>query len=123
MLFLSLSAYFLPSFFFVALISRFVPLLRKKWWSGAFLDGVNVSALGLMVGVTWTLGRDGVVDWFTIALTEVQAGLADFRAHVYLGRSLEALEHAFRVATKDSERPVTRRVLTLSGTGSPWVER
>lgn len=61
-------AFFLPSFVFVALISRFVPLLRKKWWSGAFLDGVNVSALGLMVGVTWTLGRAGVVDWFTIAL-------------------------------------------------------
>jgi len=62
-------AFFLPSFFFVALISRFVPLLRKKWWSGAFLDGVNVSSLGLMVGVTWTLGRAGVVDWFTIALS------------------------------------------------------
>ena len=64
-------AFFLPSFFLVALISRFVPLLRKKWWSGAFLDGVNVSALGLMVGVTWTLGRAGVVDWFTIALAIV----------------------------------------------------
>lgn len=62
-------AFFLPSFVFVALISRFVPLLRKKWWSGAFLDGVNVSALGLMVGVTWTLGRAGVVDWFTIGLS------------------------------------------------------
>ena len=64
-------AFFLPSFFFVALISRFVPLLRKKWWSGAFLDGVNVSALGLMAGVTWTLGRAGVVDWFTVALAAV----------------------------------------------------
>ncbi len=64
-------AFFLPSFFFVALISRFVPLLRKKWWSGAFLDGVNVSALGLMAGVTWTLGRAGIVDWFTIALVAV----------------------------------------------------
>ncbi len=68
---LSTLAFFLPSFFFVALISRFVPLLRKKWWSGAFLDGVNVSALGLMVGVTWTLGCAGVVDWFTIALAIV----------------------------------------------------
>ncbi len=61
-------AFFLPSFLFVAVISRFVPLLRKKWWSEAFLDGVNVSALGLMMGVTWTLGRAGVVDRFTIAL-------------------------------------------------------
>ena len=64
-------AFFLPSFVFVALISRFVPLLRKKWWSGAFLDGVNVSALGLMAGVTWTLGRAGVADWFTVALVIV----------------------------------------------------
>ena len=64
-------AFFLPSFVFVALISRFVPLIRKKWWSGAFLDGVNVSALGLMAGVTWTLGRAGVVDWFTIVLAVV----------------------------------------------------
>lgn len=64
-------AFFLPSFFFVALISRFIPLLRKKWWSGAFLDGVNVSALGLMVGVAWTLGRAAIIDWFTIALAIV----------------------------------------------------
>ncbi len=47
------------------------PYYVKKWWSGAFLDGVNVSALGLMVGVTWTLGRAGVVDWFTIALAVI----------------------------------------------------
>jgi len=64
-------AFFLPAFCFVALISRFMPLFRKKWWSGAFLDGVNVSALGLMAGVTWQLGRSGVVDWFTVALTVV----------------------------------------------------
>jgi chromate transporter len=64
-------AFFLPSFLLVALVSRFVPLLRQKWWSGAFLDGVNVAALGLMAGVTWTLGRTGIIDWFTIALALV----------------------------------------------------
>ncbi len=62
-------AFFLPSFFFTALVSRILPWLRKSWWSGAFLDGVNVAALGLMVGVTWQLGRAAVVDWFTILLT------------------------------------------------------
>jgi len=61
-------AFFLPSFFLVALVSRILPWLRKSWWSGAFLDGVNVAALGLMVGVTWQLGRSGIVDWFTILL-------------------------------------------------------
>jgi len=61
-------AFFLPSFFFVALLSRILPGLRKKWWSGAFLDGVNVASLGLMVGVTWQLGRAGITDWYTIVL-------------------------------------------------------
>ena len=61
-------AFFLPSFVLVAAISRFVPFLRRHWWSGAFLDGVNVSALGLMAAVTWTLGRAAVTDWFTITM-------------------------------------------------------
>jgi chromate transporter len=61
-------AFFIPSFTFVALISRFIPLVGKKWWSRAFLDGVNVASLGLMVAVTWQLGRTGIVDWFTIVI-------------------------------------------------------
>ena len=64
-------AFFLPSFVFVALLSRVVPYIRKKWWSGAFLDGVNITSLGLMAAVTWTLGRAGITDWFTITLTVV----------------------------------------------------
>lgn len=64
-------AFFLPSFFFVALVSRILPRLRKSWWAGVFLDGVNIASLGLMVGVTWQLGRAGVVDWFTIALAVI----------------------------------------------------
>jgi len=64
-------AFFVPSFVLVAVVSRFVPLLRKKWWLSAFLDGVNVSALTLMVGVSWELGRSAVIDWFTIALAMI----------------------------------------------------
>jgi len=64
-------AFFLPSFFFVAMVSRVLPRLRKSWWTGAFLDGVNVASLGLMAGVTWQLGRAGVVDWVTAALLAV----------------------------------------------------
>jgi chromate transporter len=61
-------AIFLPSFFFVALASRLLPSIRKSWWAGALLDGVNVSALGLMAAVTWQLGRTAVIDWVTIVL-------------------------------------------------------
>ncbi len=61
-------AIFLPSFIFVAALSRFMPWARKSPWAKTFLDGVNVASLGLMAGVTWELGRAGVVDIFTIVL-------------------------------------------------------
>jgi len=59
---------FLPSFFFVALLARIVPYIRKSPWTAAFLDGVNVAALGLMAGVTWQLGRAALIDIPTILL-------------------------------------------------------
>jgi chromate transporter len=71
-------AFFIPSFVLVAVVSHYVPLLRKKWWLSAFLDGVNVSALALIIGVSWTLGRSAITDWFTIVLTIV-ALIAVFR--------------------------------------------
>jgi chromate transporter len=59
---------FLPSFLFVALTNPLIPRLRRSAWMGAFLDGVNVAAVGLMVAVTWELGRAAIVDWLTAAL-------------------------------------------------------
>jgi chromate transporter len=55
-------AIFLPSFVFVAVSHPLAPRLRASRRAAAFLDGVNVSALGLMVAVTWTLGRAAIVD-------------------------------------------------------------
>lgn len=77
-------AFFLPSFFLTALVARLMPWLKKKWWSRAFLDGVNVSALGLMVGVTFQLGRAGLVDWFTTVLTVISVIMV-FRVRVNSG--------------------------------------
>ena len=59
---------FLPSFIFVALLSRILPMVRRSELAGAALDGVNVASLGLMAGVTWQLARSAVVDPFTAAL-------------------------------------------------------
>ncbi len=59
---------FLPSFLFVALTNPLIPRLRSSPWMSAFLDGVNVAAVGLMVAVTWELGRAAMVDWLTLAL-------------------------------------------------------
>ena len=65
---LSTLAIFLPSFVFVAIVYPMVPRLRGSAWMSAFLDGVNVAAIGLMLAVTWQLGRSAVVDWPSAAL-------------------------------------------------------
>ena len=64
---------FLPSFIFVALSAWLVPRLRRSPLAGAFLDGVNVAALALMVAVTGQLARTALVDPLTVVLTLVSA--------------------------------------------------
>lgn len=59
---------FLPSFLFIAIIGPLVPRLRNSAVFGAFLDGINVGALALMVVVTWQLGRTAIIDLTTGAL-------------------------------------------------------
>jgi chromate transporter len=59
---------FLPSFIFVGLISFILPRIRNSPWAGAFLDGVNVAALGLMAGVAGQLALAAVIDPLTILI-------------------------------------------------------
>jgi chromate transporter len=59
---------FLPSFVFVALLTRIVDRIRDRAWSAALLDGVNAAALALMAGVTIQLGRAALIDPLTAAL-------------------------------------------------------
>ena len=59
---------FLPSFVFVALLTRIVDRIRDRAWSAALLDGVNAVALALMAGVTVQLGRAALIDPLTGAL-------------------------------------------------------
>ena len=68
-------AIFFPSFVFVAAVYPIVPRLRGSVWMSAFLDGVNVAAIGLMLAVTWQLGRSAVVDWPSAGLALVAAVL------------------------------------------------
>ena len=68
-------AIFLPSFVFVAASRPLLPRLRGSLRAAAFLDGVNVAALGLMAAVTWQLGRAAVVDPLTAALALAAAVL------------------------------------------------
>jgi chromate transporter len=64
---------FLPSFFFVLLLNPIVPRLRKSPWAAAFLDAVNIGAVGVMIGVTYRLGEEVLTDWkgWLIALLSV----------------------------------------------------
>ncbi len=64
---------FLPAFFFVAVSGPLVPRIRRSLLAGAFLDGVNAAALGLMLLVTLQLGRAAIVDIKTLALALISA--------------------------------------------------
>ncbi len=75
---LATAGIFLPSFLFVAAVFPLVGILRRSQLAGAFLDGVNCGALGLMAGVTIQLGKAALTDWFTFSLAMLSA-LALFR--------------------------------------------
>jgi chromate transporter len=72
---------FLPAFVLVWFVNPWVSKLRQSPWFSGFLDGVNAASLGLMAGVTYTLGRVAVVDWVTVGLALVSA-IALFRFKV-----------------------------------------
>jgi chromate transporter len=74
-------AIFLPSFVFVAASHPLIPRIRGSRLTGAFLDGVNVAALGLMATVTWQLARAAIVDGFTAGLA-LAAGALLLRTRV-----------------------------------------
>lgn len=59
----SVTAIFLPSFVFVAALNPLLPYIRRSPWSAAFLDAINVCALGLMASVTIKLGRAALTGW------------------------------------------------------------
>ena len=68
-------AIFIPSFVFVAALSRILPWARRTPSARAALDGVNSASLALMAGVTWQLGRVSLEEPFTITAAVVAAML------------------------------------------------
>ncbi len=72
---------FLPAFLFVAVSGPLIPRLRQSRLAGAFLDGVVVASLALMVVVSWQLGRAALVDWLT-PLLAVGSGILLIRFRV-----------------------------------------
>jgi chromate transporter len=64
---------FLPSFLFVSLLNPVIPRLRRSPWAAAFLDAVNVTAVGLMAAVLVDLGRGALEDWLGRVIFAVAA--------------------------------------------------
>jgi chromate transporter len=62
---------FLPSFIFIAASGLLIPHIRNSPWTAAFLDGVNVASLGLMLGVTIQLAFTAIQDPLTILIVLV----------------------------------------------------
>lgn len=59
---------FLPSFLFVLLLNPLIPKMRQSVWLSAFLDAVNVAAVGLMVAVLFNLGRQTFTNWQSVVI-------------------------------------------------------
>ena len=69
---------FLPAFVLVWIVNPWVPKLRQSPRASSFLDGVNAASLGLMAGVTYTLGQAAIVDWLSVVVAILSA-IAVFR--------------------------------------------
>ena len=72
---------FLPAFVYVAATGKFLPKLRKSPVAGAFLDGVNASAVALMAYVGWQFTRAALVN-LPAAVLSIVSALLVFRYKV-----------------------------------------
>jgi chromate transporter len=61
-------AVFLPSFVFVALLNPFVPRMRRSKLFSAFLDGVNIASVAIILTVCISFGRETITSWKTIVI-------------------------------------------------------
>jgi chromate transporter len=65
---LATAGIFLPSYLFVAVSNPLIPRLRASPWTGALLDGVIATSLGLMAAVSFQLARASLVDPLTLVI-------------------------------------------------------
>lgn len=70
-------AVFLPSFVFVALLNPLVPRMRRSRLFSAFLDGVNIASVAIILTVCVSFARETVTDWRAI-LIAILSGIVTF---------------------------------------------
>lgn len=56
-------AIFLPSFLFVALLNPLVKKMRNSITFSAFLDGVNIASVAVIIAVCYELAKHSIADW------------------------------------------------------------
>jgi chromate transporter len=61
-------AVFLPSFVFVALLNPLVPRMRKSKPFSAFLDGINIASIALILTVCISFSKEAITDGRTISI-------------------------------------------------------
>lgn len=59
---------FLPSFVFVALLNPLVKKMRNSKSFSVFLDAVNVASVAIIISVCFSIGKETITDWRTIAI-------------------------------------------------------
>jgi chromate transporter len=69
---------FLPGFLFVAASRPLISRIRGSRIAGAFLDGVNIGAVALMIAVSLQLGRAAVIDFLTGGIAALSAVILIF---------------------------------------------
>lgn len=65
---ISTIAIFLPSFLFVALLNPLVKKMRNSPAFSAFLDGVNIASVAVIIAVCYVLAKDAVTDWRSVLI-------------------------------------------------------
>jgi chromate transporter len=68
---LATAGIFLPSFLFVAILSPWVPALRRSPLVASFLDAVNVASVALILVVCVDMSRDLVTDWRSLMIAGI----------------------------------------------------
>ncbi len=66
---------FLPSFVFILILYPIIPRLRKSPYTMAFLDSVNMAAVGVMLSVTLVMTLEVAVSWQAIAILLLALGV------------------------------------------------
>jgi chromate transporter len=64
---------FLPSFIFVALVTRWASRLRQSTWFRSWLDGVNAGAWGAIAVVAYQLTVSTLLDWQSLSIATIAA--------------------------------------------------